>query len=415
MKVIVIVLRGLHLGYVGCYGNGWIDTPGLDRLSAEGVVFDQHFCDCPEGAAARRAWRTGQATTQQGMAPDLLALLREHGVVSQLLIECSALPASEFEEGWSAMRRVPPESTTDQPLDRLLEIASDGLDDMIAHEHALLWMELAGLIPLWRIPAEYLNPYFHQPDPAEEEETDEAPVKTLEPWLDPAPGPLPAPSQESFLRLQSTYAGAVSMFDGVVGWLLEQLSDRKLDQETLVAVTTNHGQALGEHGIIGPYRPWLHDELIHVPLLMRLPGGAEAGRRVATLTQSVDLFPTLLDAFSIAPPPCHGYSLLPLARGDVGAVRSHVCCGLRLGEREEWALRTPEWSFLLPVAAAPDDPPRTPQLYIKPDDRWEVNNVIQHQLELAERFEQTLRTFMAAPRRIGLETPWIIESGGIAT
>ncbi len=66
-KVLVIVARGLQLGALGCYGNGWIDTPALDRLAAEGVVFDQHFADAasPEGARAAcaaaamtsRTWR----------------------------------------------------------------------------------------------------------------------------------------------------------------------------------------------------------------------------------------------------------------------------------------------------------------------------------------------------------------------
>ena len=43
MNVIVIACNGLHLGFLGPYGNGWIETPNLDRLAAEGVVFDHHF------------------------------------------------------------------------------------------------------------------------------------------------------------------------------------------------------------------------------------------------------------------------------------------------------------------------------------------------------------------------------------
>src|SRR5262249_10518075 len=132
-------------------------------------------------------------------------------------------------------------------------------------------------------------------------------------------------------------------------------------------------------------------------------------------SKSRDLYPSLLGTFGMTGSSYHGYSLLPLARGEVGTIRSHVCCGLRLAEREEWALRTPEWSFVLPLAAPPDDPPRSAQLYVKPDDRWEVNNVLQHHLDLTERFEQTLRAFMAAPKRIGQETPWAAESGDVSS
>jgi arylsulfatase A-like enzyme len=269
------------------------------------------------------------------------------------------------------------------------------------------------LLPPWKVPAEHLGAYFQPPVPDDEDVDEE--LEPSEPLLDPASGPLPEPADSSFRRLRSTYASAVSYADEAVVWLLDELRDRGLAEETLLVVTTDHGQALGEHGIIGPYRPWLHDELIHLPLTLRLPRAAEGGRRISALAQSTDLFPTLLDVFDIAAPPCHGYSLSPLARGDVESVRSHVCCSLRLGDREDWALRTLEWGFLLPVAAPPDDAPRTPQLYVKPDDRWEVNNVIQHHLELAERFEQTLREFVASPRRIGLEMPWTAHSGGNAT
>jgi arylsulfatase A-like enzyme len=404
MKAILLVLRGLHLGYIGCYGNDWIATPNLDRLAAEGIVFDQHFSDCPDAEAARRAWRTGisglpPARPRIGV-PDLLALLHARGVATRLIVEDSLL--SELMEGWSAIRRVPCETNAERPLDAIMEFVADSLDDLAADKQGLLWVEVGALLPPWTIPAEQLDLYFHPREHEEEEENDDAPDVPLEPSLAPAIGPLPAPADESFLRLQSTYAGAVSLVDGAVGCFHQELRDHRLAEETLLIVTTDHGQALGEHGIVGPYRPWLHDELIHLPLLMRLPGAAEAGRRVAALTQPVDLFATLLAASGIDPPSSHGYSLLPLARGEVELVRSHACCGLRLGEREEWALRTPEWSFLLPIAAPAEDPPRFSQLYVKPDDRWEVNNVLQHHLELAERLEQALRTGMAAPGRIAV-------------
>lgn len=411
MKATVIVLRGLHLGYLGCYGNDWIATPNLDQIATEGIVFDQHFADCPDGEAARRVWRTGMYALPPMPplvgAPDLLALLRDRGVVTRLIVECSRF--SEFTEGWGAVWHVPPEASADRPLDGIKELASEGLDDLAAHQQWMLWMEMAALLPPWTIPAEQLDPYFHPGKPYEEEENNDGPDELLEPLLAPLVGPLLTPAQESFQRLQSTYAAAVSMVDSAIGWFDEELHDRGLAEETLLIVTTDHGQALGEHGIVGPHRPWLHDELIHLPLLMRLPNGVEAGRRVAALTQSVDLFATLLAAFGIDSPPGHGYSLLPLALGEVEQLRSHACCGLRLGEREEWMLRTPEWSFLRPIAAPADDPPRPPQLYVKPDDRWEVNNVLQHHLELAERMERVLRAFASAPSRIALETPWLSE------
>jgi hypothetical protein len=97
-------------------------------------------------------------------------------------------------------------------------------------------------------------------------------------------------------------------------------------------------------------------------------------------------------------------------------VRTYACSGLRAGEAVEWALRTPEWAFLLPVRPAPEDPPRLPQLYVKPDDRWEVNNVLQHHLELGEHLEEVLQGFVEASRRPGpLELPLLRDIEGELT
>src|SRR5262249_3418360 len=182
-------------------------------------------------------------------------------------------------------------------------------------------------------------------------------------------------------------------------------------------LTTDHGQALGEHGVVGPYRPWMHDEVIHLPLILRFPDGLEAGRRVGALTQTVDLLPTLLDFFAVtAPTTTQGRSLLPLVRGTAEGVRDYACGGWEQGGALEWVLRTPEWAFLLPLRQPEGDPPRGPQLYVKPDDRWEVNNVVQHHLELAERLEQALRGFMTATRRPGpLEAPELPAAGAGST
>jgi len=88
--------------------------------------------------------------------------------------------------------------------------------------------------------------------------------------------------------------------------------------------------------------------------------------------------------------------LLPLVRGEIESIRPFACTALQVGESIEYALRTPEWAFLLPVKPGVDDADRSPQLFVKPDDRCEVNNVLQHHLELAEQLERTLRDFVSA-------------------
>ena len=72
MNVIVVVCNSLHLGFLGAYGNAWIETPNLDRLAAEGTVFDHHFPENLTTLPTRRSWWTGRygfVDVEQGWTP----------------------------------------------------------------------------------------------------------------------------------------------------------------------------------------------------------------------------------------------------------------------------------------------------------------------------------------------------------
>jgi arylsulfatase A-like enzyme len=393
MKVVVINAWALHLGYLGCYGNEWVETPNLDRLAAEGVVFDQHYAANPGTPTARACW-TGRynlpfpaGNVNDGEAWDAPSNCLKEALaqVPFRVVDPHHLQPVSGDEG--------------NLLEQTFQAALGGLDQLASHDHWLLWIDLPSLAPPWQVPEEFVERYF--PEAVEEDE------KPLQPWPDPPLGPLDATDDTALERLQNTYAAVVAHFDDCLGLLLEDLHERGLKDQVLLCVTAERGLALGEHGIVGDYFPWLHDEVIHLPLFVRLPGGAEAGRRVAALTQPMDLLPTLLDAFGLpVPVAVQGHSLGPLLRGEKEQVRAYTCSGWELDGRIEWVLRTPAWGFVLPGGPELAEPRRVPQLYVKPDDRWEVNNVIQHHLELAEHLEETLKGFIQAAARPGpLEPP----------
>jgi arylsulfatase A-like enzyme len=429
MKAIVLVARGLQLGALGCYGNPWIDTPALDMLAAEGIVFDQHFADNADAAGARHAWRSGRyhlpgapSAARAEARPDLLAALRKQGMHTCLIVDDSRPSSSEFAEGWIEVQRVSA-AEEETPLDAVLEAVGAALERLERRDNWLLWIDLTTLVPPWNVPAEFQEPYFtEEPVEEEEEESDEMDEaekeeesQPLTPLSEIPDGLIDCEDDYLYLSLQTSYAAAVSYVDAGIRQLLEALAGLQGGDDILLIVTTDAGQNLGEHGLVGASRPWLHDELIHLPLLLRLPGAAEAGRRVAALTQTVDLAPTLADWFQATLPDAHGHSLLPLARGEVESVRPYACTGLHVGEAIEYALRTPEWAFLLPVNPGTDDEERSTQLYVKPDDRWEVNNVRQHHLEFAEQLERTLRDFVTATCQPGsLAFPPLPESQPVA-
>jgi arylsulfatase A-like enzyme len=422
MKAIVITVRDLPAGYLGSYGNEWIATPNFDLLAAEGVVFDRHYADHPDPAGARRAWRTGcyhlpfpenVAIPPAPGGPDLIRLLAEQGVATALVLDQARPAPADGTTGWQQVYRIPaprqPESTEVAPL---LRTVGQAVDRLAGLDPWLLWLDLATLVPPWHLSAEYQDLYFAS-EPEAEDAADAAPP---EPWTGPLPERIAPEDDTTFARLQGTFAGRVTLLDQWLGGLLQSLEERELLDDLFLVVTSDRGLALGEHGVAGAGVPWLHEEVVHVPLIVRLPGGAEAGRRVSGLTQAVDLLPTLVGALGREVPAVHGHDLLPLCRGETDSVRPYACSALRAGDSVEWALRTPQWAFLLPVFQGVEDTPRPVQLYVKPDDRWEVNNLCQHHPELAQHLEETLRGFLAATRRPGpLQAPALRDIKALLT
>lgn len=407
MKILVITPLGFHLGYLGCYGNAWIDSPSLDALAAESVVFDHHYSDCPSTLGAWRAWRTGRHCfpLPAGKSPqdsfDVLSVLQARGIPSLLVTDLSnSQPAKD---DWQEVQPIT-DGKTDKSLgEKICELVLENIRQLDSSEHGLVWVETDALAPPWYIDESSCD-YFSL-------DTDEESAEgQIEPLSNPTTDLVDASDEMTFLRLQRTYAAAVSQLDRALGQLCEELQRHDLYDSLMIIVTTDRGFPLSEHGLVGDSRPRLYEELVHVPLILRMPHGAAGGGRIGALTQPVDLMPTLLEAFGLTSVDCHGSSLLPLIRGGQERVRDFACSGLEIGGEVEHSLRTPDWALLLPKDSGSEDlrpPLRERQLFVKPDDRWEVNNVLQHHLELADQLEQTLRAFVKAPtcQAQGLQPP----------
>lgn len=413
MRVVAFNLSGCPAGWLGAYGNEWVGTPNLDRLAAEAVVFDRHISDCPHPDAARATWLSGTHQFRSGVLP-LGSRLTEalRGAGGRTVLVRANHPDTDgpapFYAGWDEVFDARPDPADNSPLDALTRSLPQVLDRLQAEPRWLLWVETDRLIPPWNVPQEVFEAYIEDPDEEEEDEdeTEEAedekeegeqpdePTEPVTPFADPPTGPFDTSDLAAWEWLHRTFAAVVTALDAELGRVFEMLRTRGLDQTAAWLVTSDFGYPLGEHGQVGLHRPWLHEELVHLPLVLRLPGAAEAGRRVWAFTQPADLTPTLLDLYGVIPLPSdfRGFNLLPLAHGQAEKVRDEACSGLELNGAAELAIRTDEWALLLPVAAHPDDPPREPRLFEKPDDRWEVNDLRPRNIERADELEALLRS-----------------------
>ena len=481
MNVIVVVCNSVHLGFLGAYGNAWIETPNLDRLAAEGIVFDHHFPENLTTLPTRRSWWTGRygfADAEQGwtaLRPDepiLPDLLWDKGVRTALISDVPLIREAGLGYGrgfddviWvrgqgydplvpSADPRVrnihladepglrlPPDDDPNHDLwkarweqflrnravlrtdheentgvARTVRTAIDWLDRRGRQtEPFLLWLDLFSPHGPWDPPQPYRDQYATvEPDEFEagEEgdliddvfEDEEIDIEDVPVLIDVPAGAVGDVLDEAELfRLRRTYAGTVTLVDRWLGELFEALRKMGRMDDTLVIFTSDQGEPLGEHGFVRRFRPWLYEELIHTPLIIRMPGGKFGGRRHQALVQSVDLLPTILRRWAAHPaehlPPIHGHDLLPLVRGDETKVRDYACMGMDV---EEFAIRTHHWHLILPLVSDPEEP-RSTELYRKPEDRWDQNNVIEQHPEVADQLELALRRFVEALGRDALE------------
>lgn len=137
------------------------------------------------------------------------------------------------------------------------------------------------------------------------------PVRAWVPFRQPGPRTFDEPVLGANRDL---YDGEVAYLDRQIGRLLGFLESRGGLDNTLIALVADHGESLGEHGV--RYRHvGLHDTTTHVPLMIRWPGREQKGRRIEGLVQSIDLFPTLLNAAKLEVPPQDGIDLRELT-GD---------------------------------------------------------------------------------------------------
>lgn len=391
MNLLCLAIDRLHVGYLGCYGSTWVATPAIDRLASTGFVFDQAVVDSLDLAAAYDSWWRGTHVAERRAepgGPTFAERAKAAGLQTFLAADDPLVLDHSAGAAFDDVLELPASPTvadlaTDVNLTHAAQsfaAISQRLGEL--REPFAAWIHSGTLGGAWDAPAGFRERYRDEEDP---------PIPTFT-ALQSQTLARDADLDDRF-AIAMAYAGQVSLVDACLGGLLEHLEETGLDERTAILLLSPRGLALGEHREVGFHDRRLYAENVHVPWILRLPAGRGRLRRSQALVQPCDLTPTIAELLSspkVDASRGFGRSLVPLVDGDAVTVRDRA----PIVGADEIGLRTPHWSLrVVDNAAAAGD---RAELFVKPDDFWEVNDVADRLPEVAEELRQCHAATVAA-------------------
>ena len=335
--------------------------PRFDRLAREGVLVEEAVAHVPQTRPSHASILTGRYPYEHGLRDNAAGPLAPGMPTLATVLKAAGYDTAAFIGAYPVSRS----SGLDRGFDVYddpFETAVDGRTERRAQEvvdRALGWLARPRGRPFVA--------WVHLFDPH-------------------APYIPPPPFAGRFAR--RPYDGEVAYADSQVERLLAWLDDSGQRRATLVVVTSDHGESLGEHGE-EEHGLLVYDSTLRVPLVLSWPGHLPAGARARGQFRSVDLLPTLLELLGVPAVRTSGTSRADvLARGgripDNESYAESLYGALHFGWAQLRALRAEGWKYI--------EAPR-PELYHLTEDPGEMRNVLQSREQVASGMRQSLGRF----------------------
>ncbi len=310
--VILITIDTLRADRLGCYGAD-NRTPNIDRLAAEGVLFEHAASPTPETRPSHFTIFTSRYPRDHGVlsnasawSDDALTLpeiYADAGYLSAGFAACALFAADDTELGFSELDA--PE-TPQRTAGEVVPKAIEWLESVAPDQRVFLWLHLFDPHMPYQPP-----PPFNGGSPAMLESWPDFNWPDLLATADDNDGDLP---REVFERARSLYDGEVEYVDHWLGRFFQALEAQGRWNRSVIALTADHGECFSK-GVFFDHSQCLNDEAIAVPLILRHPPRIAAGRRVATQVELLDVAPALL-RLSDLPVPEEFFGRGLLARAD---------------------------------------------------------------------------------------------------
>ncbi len=316
-NVILIGVDTLRPDHLSCYGYGRRTSPNIDRLAADGVLFEKVVSQCPWTLPSFASVFTSLYPTQHGAGavrskmkssfPTLASILADAGYTTGAIISAGPLSAEngvargfrDYDCDPKTWPRVAPEVT---------DLALRWIDDNRTAPFFLFlhfWDPHEPYIP----PQPYDTLFYS----GRGNETGEALAHRFLEGERFREGSFP---EEDLKRIIALYDGEIAYTDKAIGDLLSGLADRGIAGNTMIVLHGDHGEEFLEHGRFG-HGATVFNEVLMVPLVFSYRRALRVGARIDRQVRLIDIMPTILDVLGIAGEyGFEGVSLAPLLTGD---------------------------------------------------------------------------------------------------
>jgi arylsulfatase A-like enzyme/Flp pilus assembly protein TadD len=294
--VVVVSIDTLRADRLPAYGYDGVETPAIDRLRDDGILYERAYSHVPLTLPAHSSLLTGLLPAAHGLRDNIGYFLDADRVAAG---EIPHLPLALRRAGYA----------TGAAVSSYVLRAKMGLDQGFDfYEDSIEFRTGTGLGGLQRPGSETLalsrdwlrenaeEPFFYF-------------FHIYEPHTPYQPLP------EFATRYSNPYDAEVASADRIVGELFAELDRLGVYDKAIVILLSDHGEGLGQHGE-EEHGVLLYASTLHVPLILKLPEARFAGRAVAAPAQLIDVFPTVAGLLGLEPPaPLSGSSLLRLVDG----------------------------------------------------------------------------------------------------
>ena len=391
-NLLFITIDTLRADHVGAYGARNVATPNIDAIAREGALARRATVQVPLTRPSHVSIFTGRYPAEHGIRDNVAPALGTNVPLMAETLKSAGFVTAGFVSSVVLARS--------SGLERGFDLFSDKFEVGEDDARFLNTIQRRGDVPTreaidW-IRAHARDRFFawvHLYDPHD---------------------PYEPPERYAVEYAEHPYDGEVAWSDELVGRLLGALQEAAVSDRTLVVVTSDHGEGLGDHGeAVHGY--FIYETTLHVPLVVRGPG-IKSGVVVDGVTRSVDLFPTVMDLLGLASrvPVVSGRSVAPALRGtalaDEPAFAESLVPLIHYGWSDLRSVRDGRWKYILA--------PR-PELYDLDRDPGELANLVDREPARARAMraglEQRLRAEQSAARSApssAVVTPDLLEKLG---